>query len=397
MGILDIFKKRGAKGSSDQSPALASSGGDTSKQVLAPALKVNLPPGWVELPNPGGPLMYAPRADDSAGVLQVSRMPDKDYAFIVGHERLGPFAADVGARLGWGEARGNKDSACMMGRMGLAVFEGKQFPAMLQLITVSASSAYMWTWIGPNPGADEVKQALQIVADAKEASLPKTRELAELIDALNQISLVRDSLLSGSSPEQLHLAVFMDPEGKVSGDERSVLSGRFSILERQDPAPKERRLLMQSRLDADQTQGFMVSVCLNGDAEPARFVDKRTGTETDIGEKGKVAVHVIRDEKAAPSHPARLRAAQLWSLVGERIDVPYEPAIFEATVLGTHLVKTRVPANFENPGKGNWVLLKTIHPDELYVAFDVDAGIIEFFPKTPMQPNDAARVLFRAL
>jgi hypothetical protein len=49
------------------------------------------------------------------------------------------------------------------------------------------------------------------------------------------------------------------------------------------------------------------------------------------------------------------------------------------------------------PGKGTWVLLKTASPDELYLAFDVETGVIEFFPKTPMEPNDAARALFKAL
>jgi hypothetical protein len=397
MGILDIFKRKAARGPGQSSPVPAGSDSANSKQVLPPAFNIELPRGWLELSNPGGPVTYAPRPDDSAGVLQVSRMPDRDYAYIAARERLGPFAAELGARLGWGTARRDKDSACAMGRMGLAVFEAEQFPVVLLFVTVSSSSAYMWTWLGPSPHAAEIELALQVVADAKEATLPKSRELAEFIDALNKVSLARKAILDGSSAEQLHLAVFMDPEGKVSGDDRPVLSGRFSTLGRQDRSPGERGVLMHCRFDADQAQSFMVSVCIENGAEQAEFVDRPTGAEKGLGEPGKVTVHVIRAENAPPSQAARVCVAQLWSLVGERSDVPYQSAAFEAAALGTQLVRTRVPAKFGNPGKGTWVLLKTMHPDELYVAFDLDAGIIEFFPKTPMQPNDAARALFRAL
>jgi hypothetical protein len=43
------------------------------------------------------------------------------------------------------------------------------------------------------------------------------------------------------------------------------------------------------------------------------------------------------------------------------------------------------------------VLLKVTSPGPLYLAFDAAAGVLEFFPTTPMQPSDAALALFRAL
>ena len=43
------------------------------------------------------------------------------------------------------------------------------------------------------------------------------------------------------------------------------------------------------------------------------------------------------------------------------------------------------------------MLLKTVTPDELYVAFDLEHGKLELFPKTPLVPNDAAMALFKAL
>ena len=35
----------------------------------------NLPSGWVEHPNPGGPKEYWARSDGATGLLQVSRLP----------------------------------------------------------------------------------------------------------------------------------------------------------------------------------------------------------------------------------------------------------------------------------------------------------------------------------
>jgi len=151
----------------------AKPGGDAVKPVLIPDLDLHLPPGWNQRPNPDGPLTYSPKPDDSAGVLQVSKLPDNDYGFIAGHEKLGPFAAEVGARLGWGKAVGEKDTPCSMGRLGLATFTSKDFPAMFLFITVSGSSAHMWTWLGPSVQADEVKQALQIVVEAQESQEAK--------------------------------------------------------------------------------------------------------------------------------------------------------------------------------------------------------------------------------
>ncbi|MBA3539181.1 MAG: hypothetical protein H0T79_06105 [Deltaproteobacteria bacterium] len=210
-----------------------------------------------------------------------------------------------------------------------------------------------------------------------------------VVAALGQIALVHAELLKGKSPESLHLAVFMEGD-KVSGDERPVLSGRFAIA-----APGDRQLLLQTRFDADPKQVVLVTLRMKGAKDSARLVDPVTGKETRLEDQETVSLEVSRSAAAAPSHPDRLRAAQLWSLIGEHIAAPYQPARFEAAVIGTQLVKTS--AYFWNPGKGSWVLLKTTTPDELYLAFDVETGIIEVFPKTPMQPTEAARALFKAL
>lgn len=136
--------------------------------MLIPKLVLRLPPGWTQRPMEDAPLTYVP-ADDSTGVLQVSKMADARYAYIAGQPTLGAFAAEVGARLGWGTSLGQKDSTCAMGRLGLATFTSQDFHAMLLLIVVSSSAAYMWTWLGPDHQSEEVRQALQVICEAAEA------------------------------------------------------------------------------------------------------------------------------------------------------------------------------------------------------------------------------------
>lgn len=135
-------------------------------------LEFELPEGWVEHPNPGGPAEYRPREDGSTGILQMSKLPAGDVTFISKQESLGAVTETLGLGLGkkgqnWGKSAGHKEGNCGIGRFGFAMFQGGEYPAMLLWVTVSADSAFMWTWLGPNPGADEVKQALGIVLGAK--------------------------------------------------------------------------------------------------------------------------------------------------------------------------------------------------------------------------------------
>lgn len=63
-----------------------------------------------------------------------------------------------------------------MGRMGTASFTTDNFPAMLLVITMSSTSAYMWTWLGPSFDAPEVQEALRVVAEAREATPARGRD-----------------------------------------------------------------------------------------------------------------------------------------------------------------------------------------------------------------------------
>ncbi|MGC4113394.1 MAG: hypothetical protein QM765_01720 [Myxococcales bacterium] len=135
-------------------------------------LDFELPTGWVEHPNPGGPAEYRPLADGSTGLLQVSKLPADQVAYLATLDSLGPVAVALGQGFGkagqnWGTSAGYKEGACGLGRFGFALFQGGEFPAMLLWVTASASAGFMWTWLGPNPGASEVMQALGIVLGAR--------------------------------------------------------------------------------------------------------------------------------------------------------------------------------------------------------------------------------------
>ncbi|MBL8953601.1 MAG: hypothetical protein JNK82_22690, partial [Myxococcaceae bacterium] len=340
-----------------------------SKPVLVPRLDVKVPVGWRELPNLGGPVTYSPKADDSAGVLQVSRMPDKDFAFVANAKELGPLAAELGSRLPeWGKPLANKDASCAMGRAGLAMFQGGRFPATLLWVTVSSQAAYVWTWLGPSPQAQELKDAQAVVLGAVEAKRTVSPELGALVAALERISLARQALSRGANtPDQLHLAVLTDEGGKVSGLERPVLSGRLLQL----AATKGSKVLpFEVRFDEDPARRFTFTVSIEGE---------------------KARLSLARDPKARVSEPLRLRAASLWGLTGVRVDAPYKAIELEATVQGAALVKVRVPANYENPGKGSWLLFKSTKPAELYVAVDVEGGVFEVFPSAPLSADEAGR------
>lgn len=137
-------------------------------------LDVSLPTGWVEHPNPEGLREFWAGHDGTTGILQVSQFPVEELGFISEQADLGAFAAVFGSRLGtgdqnWGQPGIHRQGTGKLGRFGAAVFVGGQFPAMVLWITVSEKAALMWTWIGPDPAAEEVKQAFQVVLEAKHA------------------------------------------------------------------------------------------------------------------------------------------------------------------------------------------------------------------------------------
>jgi hypothetical protein len=219
--------------------------------------------------------------------------------------------------------------------------------------------------------------------------------LDAFIDRLEQISLVREQLARGQAAQRLMLAVFMAKDGTVAGEERPTLAGTFAL--QPGRAQDDGGLTLHGALDTDRHTVIDIRITDIGNDDLARLVDPKTGAQVqDLGVQPKVMLAVSRDPHALASQPARLRAASLWALFGENVRAPYKPAAFEAAVLGARLVRQTMPSLF-HPGEGTWVLLKTVHPDELYFAFDAATGNAEFFPKTPNEPNDAARALFNAL
>jgi hypothetical protein len=132
-------------------------------------LEVRLPPGWVERPNPEGLREFWAGAHGTTGILQVSEFPPEELSFIAEQEDLGAFAETLGTRLGMGNPGIARQGTCKLGRFGAAVFTGGQFPATVLWVTVSARAALMWTWLGPDPAAEEVKQAFPVVLEARHA------------------------------------------------------------------------------------------------------------------------------------------------------------------------------------------------------------------------------------
>ena len=138
----------------------------------ATKLTLTLPTGWFEHPNAE---VREVRADASGehGILQVSRFEPEQLSFVVGQPDLGAFAVEMGHRLGgaekvWGASREGLESTCVLGRLGLAVFVGGQFAAMILLVTVAEAgdAAYLWTYLGPDLHAPQVEQAMGIVKGA---------------------------------------------------------------------------------------------------------------------------------------------------------------------------------------------------------------------------------------
>jgi hypothetical protein len=106
-------------------------------------------------------------------VLQLSRFGDDQFEFLATQEDLGAVAAAIGRGLGsrgtnWGQTSANKQGTSAHGRFGFAMFQGGEFPAMFLWVTVSKDAVWLWTWLGPDPVAEEVRQALQIVLEARQ-------------------------------------------------------------------------------------------------------------------------------------------------------------------------------------------------------------------------------------
>ena len=143
--------------------------------IRAHELDIDLPPDWVEHPNPGGPIELRPRKDGATGLLQLSRFSDDDFAFIAAQPDLNAFTASFADGLGraghnWGTATGTRGGPCTMGRFSICIRSGGEFPAMFVWITVAHTAAFLWTWLGPSPTAPEVQQALTMVLTARSAA-----------------------------------------------------------------------------------------------------------------------------------------------------------------------------------------------------------------------------------
>jgi hypothetical protein len=133
----------------------------------AESLIIDLPPGWVERPNPGGPREFSPSPDGNQGILQVSRLEG-----VPADEDLGRFAANLGVGFGqagqnWGAPIGAKTGACALGQFGVAVFRGGEFPGMMLWVAQSPSESFLWSWLGPSMDGAAVEQALRVVISAR--------------------------------------------------------------------------------------------------------------------------------------------------------------------------------------------------------------------------------------
>ncbi len=210
------------------------------------------------------------------------------------------------------------------------------------------------------------------------------------VDQLGTMSLAQHELTKGTPPDRLLLATLFDADGNISNLARPVLGGTFTL----EAAPNQ--LVLRGPLDSDPARVLTIRIASSAPTT-AHLVNRAGEPIEELGPQGQVRVTVSRDPTTVPSQAARLRTASLWALIGENINVAYAPAELTAAVLGTKLLRSEIPAMFAAPGAGTWVLLKTLTPAELYVAFDTSTGRTEVFPKTPNEPNAAARAMFRAL
>lgn len=134
--------------------------------------EIQMPTSWIERPNQNGLQEYWACSDGSAGVLQLSKLPDALFERIAQGIELGGLAARFGKHLGgaersWGRCGGLKQGMCALGRFGFAIFQGGAQPAMLVWLAASNRAALLWTWRGPNLLADEIGEAFQVVLNTR--------------------------------------------------------------------------------------------------------------------------------------------------------------------------------------------------------------------------------------
>jgi hypothetical protein len=195
----------------------------------------------------------------------------------------------------------------------------------------------------------------------------------------------------GASADRLMLAMFLDPDGKVSGNRPSLI-GAFTMKESADA------YTFRGAFDGDAKSEYEIRLVDRGLKAHAHLEEHfDAGADKDIDDVDMFEVSIKRTSSGAPSQADRLRAASVWALVGSNVNTPSTPATFEVGVLGTQLVRSEEPAMFGGPGTGTWLLLKVLQPDELYVAMDLVGGRVEWFPKVPLEPTQNARALFDAL
>ena len=223
--------------------------------------------------------------------------------------------------------------------------------------------------------------------------------MTEFLQHLDQISsATREVTTKKTDPKQLYMAVFLDKDEKISGEERPTLTFRFNVLPWREGSPgrPDNLITLASTLTVDDKGHFVLGLSIPGKPANVNFVDHRNNKETPLPEE-KVQILVVRKEGEPPSEKGRLTIAKLWRLIGENIRTPYKNTLLEAVVMGVNLQRSRVPALYTNPGSGSWTLFKIFSPGEAYLAVDLEHGEGEFFPKVPDEPSDAGKALFHAL
>lgn len=144
------------------------------KDLTAGELRLSVPRAWTVVPNNQLLLELHVGKNGDRGVLQISRLGADGVSALTGKD-LGAAAVkfgEVNGRRGqnWGRAIGSKHVPCTMGQLGMAIFAGGEFPSMIVWLTVSSSSAYLWTWLGPDPVAGELEDAVKAVMGATVSS-----------------------------------------------------------------------------------------------------------------------------------------------------------------------------------------------------------------------------------
>jgi hypothetical protein len=137
-------------------------------------LSFELPRGWTERLGSNGTKECLAGSDGSSGILQISELDSGDHRFLSAQAELGAVAQAMALGLSargqnWGEPGLAQQGPCALGRFGVSMSTTGQFPVMILWITISERSAFMWTWLGPDPTAAEVRQAFDVVLAVRHA------------------------------------------------------------------------------------------------------------------------------------------------------------------------------------------------------------------------------------